>query len=54
VKVIDFGVAKAAGRAQHTRTGALKGKYSYMSPEQVSGKTVDSRTDIFALGVVLH
>src|SRR5437763_3905725 len=54
VKVIDFGVAKAAGRAQHTRTGALKGKYSYMSPEQVSGANVDNRSDIFALGVVLH
>jgi len=54
VKVIDFGVAKAAGRAQHTRTGALKGKYSYMSPEQVAGKAIDGRTDIFALGVVLH
>src|SRR6059058_1626862 len=54
VKLIDFGVAKAAGRAQHTRTGALKGKYSYMSPEQVSGASVDNRSDIFALGVVLH
>jgi eukaryotic-like serine/threonine-protein kinase len=54
VKVIDFGVAKAAGRAQHTRTGALKGKYSYMSPEQVAGQEIDGRTDIFALGIVLH
>ena len=54
VKIIDFGVAKAAGRAQHTRTGALKGKYSYMSPEQVSGQSVDNRSDIFALGIVLH
>src|SRR5437763_2860489 len=54
VKVIDFGVAKAAGRAQHTRTGALKGKYSYMSPEQVSGVSIDGRSDIFALGIVLH
>jgi serine/threonine protein kinase len=54
VKVIDFGVAKAAGRAQHTRTGALKGKYSYMSPEQVAGLNVDNRSDIFALGIVLH
>ena len=54
VKVIDFGVAKAAGRAQHTRTGALKGKYSYMSPEQVSGAEIDGRSDIFALGTVLH
>jgi serine/threonine protein kinase len=54
VKVIDFGVAKAVGRAQHTRTGALKGKYSYMSPEQAAGKSVDNRSDIFALGIVLH
>jgi len=54
VKVIDFGVAKAAGRAQHTRTGALKGKYSYMSPEQVGGASIDNRSDIFALGIVLH
>ena len=54
VKIIDFGIAKAAGRAQHTRTGALKGKCSYMSPEQASGATVDSRADIFALGIVLH
>jgi len=54
VKIIDFGVAKAAGRAQHTRTGALKGKYSYMSPEQVAGQDVDGRSDLFALGIVLH
>ena len=54
VKIIDFGVAKAAGRAQHTRTGALKGKYSYMSPEQVAGLDIDGRSDIFALGIVLH
>jgi eukaryotic-like serine/threonine-protein kinase len=54
VKVIDFGVAKAAGRAQHTRTGALKGKCSYMSPEQAAGQPVDNRSDIFALGIVLH
>ena len=54
VKVIDFGVAKAAGRAQHTRTGALKGKCSYMSPEQAQGLPVDNRSDIFALGIVLH
>ncbi|MFL5311942.1 MAG: serine/threonine protein kinase [Myxococcales bacterium] len=54
VKIIDFGIAKAAGRAQHTRTGALKGKCSYMSPEQASGEPVDARADIFALGIVLH
>ena len=54
VKIIDFGIAKAAGRAQHTRTGALKGKCSYMSPEQAAGERVDARADIFALGIVLH
>jgi serine/threonine protein kinase len=54
VKIIDFGIAKAAGRAQHTRTGALKGKCSYMSPEQAAGEPVDARADIFALGIVLH
>ncbi len=54
VKLIDFGVAKAQGRLTHTRTGALKGKYSYMSPEQVNGESVDHRTDIFALGIVLY
>ncbi len=54
VKIIDFGVAKAQGRLTQTRTGALKGKYSYMSPEQVNGENVDRRTDIFALGIVMH
>ena len=53
VKVIDFGVAKAAGSASHTDTGVLKGKYPYMSPEQANGQPVDARSDLFALGVVL-
>jgi hypothetical protein len=53
VKLIDFGVAKAAGRATHTQTGALKGKYAYMSPEQVDGAVLDQRSDVFALGIVL-
>ncbi|PTL79860.1 serine/threonine-protein kinase [Vitiosangium sp. GDMCC 1.1324] len=53
VKVIDFGVAKAAGSASHTATGVLKGKYPYMSPEQANGQDVDARSDLFALGVVL-
>ena len=52
VKLIDFGVARAAGRMQHTATGVLKGKYAYMSPEQVDGLPVDHRSDIFALGIV--
>jgi serine/threonine-protein kinase len=53
VKVIDFGVAKAAGSASQTATGVLKGKYPYMSPEQANGQPVDGRSDLFALGVVL-
>jgi serine/threonine protein kinase len=54
VKVIDFGVAKARGRAQRTEAGALKGKFAYMSPEQASSGGVDRRSDVFALGIVLH
>jgi serine/threonine-protein kinase len=52
-KVVDFGIAKFASRASHTRAGTLKGKLAYMSPEQVHGEGIDRRTDIFALGVVL-
>lgn len=50
--VLDFGVAKAAGRAQVTREGQIKGKLAYMSPEQIRGQ-VDRRTDVFAASVVL-
>jgi len=53
VKVLDFGVAKARGAADKTRTGTIKGKNSYMSPEQVRGKVVDRRSDVFALGILL-
>ncbi len=53
VKLIDFGVAKAAGRAQHTATGILKGKFPYMSPEQADGLDLDARSDVFAIGIVL-
>lgn len=52
VKLIDFGVARAAGRLQHTATGILKGKYPYMSPEQIAGEPYDHTSDQFALGIV--
>jgi serine/threonine-protein kinase len=51
-RVLDFGVAKAAGRAQVTREGQIKGKLAYMSPEQIRGR-VDRRADVFACGVCL-
>jgi serine/threonine protein kinase len=54
VKVIDFGVAKAADRSSHTATGTLKGKYSYMSPEQCTNAPLDRRSDVFALGILLY
>ncbi|MBA3457638.1 MAG: protein kinase [Deltaproteobacteria bacterium] len=53
VKVVDFGVAKADNRAQETRSAAVKGKISYLSPEQIGGAAVDRRSDLFALGIVL-
>jgi eukaryotic-like serine/threonine-protein kinase len=53
VKVIDFGIAKAANKATRTQAGILKGKFGYMSPEQIRGLPLDGRSDIFALGVCL-
>ncbi|MBX3190681.1 MAG: protein kinase [Labilithrix sp.] len=52
-RVLDFGVAKAAGRMQTTRDGQIKGKLSYMPPEQLRGATVNRQTDIYAAGVML-
>ena len=54
VKLIDFGIAKSANRATKTVAGTLKGKFGYLSPEQVLRQPVDHRTDIFALGIVLY
>ncbi|MFN0062378.1 MAG: serine/threonine protein kinase [Myxococcaceae bacterium] len=54
VKIIDFGIAKAAGKATRTQAGVLKGKFGYMSPEQIRGLPMDRRSDIFAIGVCLH
>jgi serine/threonine protein kinase len=52
-RVLDFGVAKAAGRLQVTQEGQLKGKPAYMAPEQLKGRGVDRRTDVYAAAVVL-
>jgi hypothetical protein len=54
VKLIDFGIAKAAGKASKTQAGILKGKFGYMSPEQVRGLPIDRRSDIFSVGIVLY
>lgn len=54
VKVLDFGIAKADERSTKTQQGTIKGKYGYMSPEQCRGRTIDRRTDIFALGIILY
>ena len=53
VKILDFGIARAAFQAD-TQHRIVRGKYAYMSPEQVSGKTLDGRSDLFSLGIVLY
>ena len=52
-KLLDFGIAKAATSSVRTATGVIKGKITYMSPEQAVGDAVDARTDLFAVGVML-
>ena len=54
VKVIDFGIAKAQSNQLRTQTGRVKGKLAYMAPEALSGKDLDSRSDLFAVGVISH
>ena len=54
VKLIDFGIAKAASRTTKTQAGVLKGKFGYMSPEQVRGLPIDHRSDIFAVGTCMY
>src|SRR5215813_12623702 len=53
VKLVDFGLAKATSQAEITDPGVVKGKFSYLSPEAASGIEVDSRSDIFAVGILL-
>ena len=52
VKLLDFGIARAAERAHVTVSGAIRGKYNYMSPEQAKGGELDARSDLFSVGVV--
>ncbi len=54
VKICDFGIAKAANRSQKTQAGVLKGKFGYMSPEQVRGLPLDGRSDIFTVGTLFY
>lgn len=54
VKVVDFGIAKAIEGSLVSRSGSLKGKVAYMSPEQVHGQALDGRSDLFAVGIILH
>lgn len=52
-RVLDFGIVVASGRLHHTQNRWVKGKFGYMSPEQIRGETLDRRSDVFAAGVVL-
>jgi serine/threonine-protein kinase len=54
VKIVDFGVAKAVVKDHHTTDGTIKGKYRYMSPEQIRGEDLDLRSDVFSLGIILY
>ncbi len=54
VKIIDFGIAKAVSKLSMTRPGLIKGKISYMSPEQMRGQAIDRRSDVFAVGIILY
>lgn len=54
VKLLDFGIARSALRDHRTRTGLVKGKLQYLSPEQATGSDVDGRTDVYAVGLVLY
>lgn len=54
IKVTDFGIAKVMGKTSETITGTLKGKFTYMSPEQAKGQSLDPRSDIFSLGILMY
>jgi serine/threonine protein kinase len=54
VKLLDFGIAKAASRVSHTRAGGVKGKLSFLAPELIQGLDVDARADLFSLGITMY
>jgi serine/threonine protein kinase len=54
VKIVDFGIAKAAARSTLTQVGTIKGKVAHMSPEQAAGQAIDHRSDIFSTGIILY
>lgn len=54
VKIVDFGIAKAANQSAMTQVGMIKGKVAYMSPEQAAGRAIDHRSDIFSAGILLY
>jgi serine/threonine protein kinase len=54
IKLIDFGIARARQRRERTETGFIKGKYAYMSPEQIRAEPVDRQSDLFSLGLLLY
>jgi eukaryotic-like serine/threonine-protein kinase len=54
VKLLDFGIAKASSHTTKTEAGVVKGKFSYMAPEQCLGRAVDARADVFAIGICLY
>lgn len=54
IKIIDFGIAKAASKRSHTEAGILKGKFGYMAPEQVAGGDIDRRADVFCTGILMY
>ena len=54
IKIVDFGIAKAANSLDLTKTGVLKGKFKYLAPERITDQACDSRSDLFSLGIIFY